>query len=528
MKKSKMFLFSLMFVSAIVLTSSCGGGSSSSSDTPTPPTAKPTVFLVGDSTVSEFNDPYYYPRYGYGTQLANYMTSDVTINNLALSGRSSKSFTTEANYTTLTSTIKSGDYLIIAFGHNDEKAGDDSLYTDPTGDSSTAGSFKYYLYNYYIKLAKDKGATPVLCTPIVRRVASTTGTYTGTSIHVTTDSVVGTVTYKGGDYSAAIIALAGEQSVPYVDLTTLTKTLHTTLGIGTDATALLHAWLFLTPKAVDNTHTNLFGASYNAYLFANALSTTITPCTLKNYVKSGITAPLNTMLVGDASHTYPPSANPPTIKSTIWTTTGSWWGSAFGDVAAVNTTNFTITETSTSPLNVSMRSGSSTSSIGKISTTSDGLAMYFQAVPIATNFTLSATATVVYVNNTNSQVAFGLMVRDAVWIDTADATLISNYVACGPYKMNVAAWQTSFTRDLAAVPMQGGTSVVSSTKPAAGSVINMVIVKSGSTYTVTYGSEAPVTYTVDLGFTDSTNVYPGVFTSRAAEVNFSNITLTIN
>ncbi|MCR4944187.1 MAG: hypothetical protein K5986_07010, partial [Clostridium sp.] len=44
------------------------------------------------STVSAFNDTYYYPRYGYGTQLQQYFNIDnFKVENLALSGRSSKS-----------------------------------------------------------------------------------------------------------------------------------------------------------------------------------------------------------------------------------------------------------------------------------------------------------------------------------------------------------------------------------------------------------------------------------------------------
>ena len=35
---------------------------------------KPTLFIVGDSTLSSFNDiSYYYPRYGYGTQLKYFL-----------------------------------------------------------------------------------------------------------------------------------------------------------------------------------------------------------------------------------------------------------------------------------------------------------------------------------------------------------------------------------------------------------------------------------------------------------------------
>ena len=92
-----------------------------------------TIYLVGDSTVCGFSDNYYLPRYGYGTQLFNYINCEPKqINNLALSGRSSLSFLTEGNYTTLKNSIKEGDYLIIGFGHNDEKSDEPARYTDPT------------------------------------------------------------------------------------------------------------------------------------------------------------------------------------------------------------------------------------------------------------------------------------------------------------------------------------------------------------------------------------------------------------
>ena len=81
-----------------------------------------TLWVVGDSTVSAFNDSYYIPRYGYGTQLGDYVDDTYAVENLALSGRSSKSFVNEANYKKLTDGIKSGDVLVVGFGHNDEKA----------------------------------------------------------------------------------------------------------------------------------------------------------------------------------------------------------------------------------------------------------------------------------------------------------------------------------------------------------------------------------------------------------------------
>ena len=120
------------------------------------------IFVVGDSTLSSFSDAYYMPRYGYGTRLQDYLDSKkVEVINLAMSGRSSKSFTTEANYQTLKNNIKKGDFLIIGFGHNDEKA-EEARYTNPNGSKEEAGSFKNSLYENYVKLALDKKATPIL------------------------------------------------------------------------------------------------------------------------------------------------------------------------------------------------------------------------------------------------------------------------------------------------------------------------------------------------------------------------------
>ena len=106
----------------------------------------PTVYVVGDSTLSAFSDDYYLPRYGYGTQLSRYLQEGVQVVNLALSGRSSKSFLTEENYKKLLDGLSCGDFLVIGFGHNDEKH-EPERYTNPNlpctqGDDSRGLSLK--------------------------------------------------------------------------------------------------------------------------------------------------------------------------------------------------------------------------------------------------------------------------------------------------------------------------------------------------------------------------------------------------
>ncbi|MGC4094583.1 MAG: SGNH/GDSL hydrolase family protein [Polyangiaceae bacterium] len=298
--------------------SSGGAGGAGGSASVLPAT---TLYLVGDSTVAAFNDPYYYPRYGYGTQIGKFLSTQVTVSNLALSGRSSKSFIDPAdntNYAQFTSSIKAGDYVIIGFGHNDEKA-DVSLYTNPTTDVSDPASFKYYLYTYYIKVALDAGATPILATPIVRRDAA--GAYAGAKAHVTADVVSAGLTYAGGDYPKAIRELGAANSLTVIDNTALTmefgKALFATSGAA--GTANLQAWVSDSAASVDDTHTNIYGAATYAYLMAKALQSSAS--TLKDYVLADIKAPELSLLTPNPNWT--PSTYMPPVKGTLWTTTES-------------------------------------------------------------------------------------------------------------------------------------------------------------------------------------------------------------
>ena len=489
-----------------------------------------TLYLVGDSTVAQFNDPYYYPRYGYGTQIGKYLSPSVTVNNLALSGRSSKSYidpADNANYAMLMSGLKAGDYLMIGFGHNDEKA-DPSLYTNPNTDVTDPTSFQYYLYTYYIKPALTVGATPILTTPIVRRDSA--GVYAGAKVHVTTDVISAGVTYPGGDYPKAIRDLGAAMGITVIDntMTTLALGKQIFAASGAAGTANLQAWVSMAITSVDDTHTNIYGGAYYAYLIAHDLAASSLP--LKDYVLPGIAPPDISILVVNPN--WKPIVYAPPVRSTVWMTTAPWQGSVFGDVGGtskIGDGSFSISETSASPLVVSMRSGTATASAGKISAATDGIAFYFQQVPIAKDFTLKATATVTSITYNNSQVGFGLMVRDAAWTDVSDESLLSSYVAAGTLKGNApaTAW-AAFQRDTSAPTQLTGT-VVSSAADVqiAGSVIDLTIVKTGSTYTCTYGTEAPAVYTIDLNAIDGDFVYAGLFTARECQVEFSNVSLTV-
>lgn len=241
------------------------------------PSVPPTLWVVGDSTAAAFHDTsYYYPRYGWGTQLDRYFEG-VVIENLAVSGTSSQSFLETSQYERLLQEIKPGDYLIIGFGHNDEKA--ESLrYTNPSTSISTPGSIQHYLFTDYIQPAREAGATPILCTPIVRRDLG--NNYTGASGHIIDSQTTVEGTFPGGDYAKAIRNAGVAKSVPVLDLTKRTKDIYERLGA--QGVKDRHAWLSSREASIDNTHTNLYGAAWNAWLIADELLKT--DCPLKNYL----------------------------------------------------------------------------------------------------------------------------------------------------------------------------------------------------------------------------------------------------
>lgn len=56
-------------------------------------------------------------RQGWGSALPEFMK--IQIVNLAISGRSARSYTNENRFKTLATKVKKGDYVVIQFGHND-------------------------------------------------------------------------------------------------------------------------------------------------------------------------------------------------------------------------------------------------------------------------------------------------------------------------------------------------------------------------------------------------------------------------
>ena len=393
--------------------------------------SNPTLYIVGDSTLSSFNDPYFYPRYGYGTQLNKYFDSTIPIVNLALSGRSSKSFIQEDNYKKLRESFKKGDYLLIGFGHNDQKSDDKNRFTDARKPVNDSESFQYFLYEYYIKFVLEKEGTPILCTPIVRVDAK--NCYSKNNSHIT----------ETGDYAQAIIDLGKEKNITVLNLRDLTKSKYQQIGF--DEARNYHAVIagkfndqkdiipnFLT---LDPTHLNIYGARYVAYLVAKSLMST--NCSLKKYLLDTIIEPKKEdILFSNPNYQIKEYKSPNLLKyqptSNFKTWTDGWYGTAFGDCGGIPTlleNGYVAKEVQNNTFLVGQHADSIK---GKISFSCDGIAFLFKQIDVRFNFEVSVKAKVIHTENTK-QAGFGLMLRDDCYLEQKQPTEIvaSNYLAAG-------------------------------------------------------------------------------------------------
>lgn len=382
---------------------------------------KRKFYIVGDSTLSSFNDvSYLYPRYGYGTQLQKYFNDKIEVVNLALSGRSAKSYLKEDNYKRLFDEIKPNDFLLIAFGHNDQKEDDPYRFSTAAGGIGEDGSFANILNENYIKKAKEIGAKVIIASPISR--LSPDEKYKGVIVHNTAN----------GNYKDAALFTAKYTHCLGVDLTTPTKKLYQKL---TYAKALYHHAI-IKPKnekmapdiaSVDNTHLNYYGADYVAYLFALAIKKSNSE--LKNYLIDDIKEPTVDELeinpnckftkyeVPNLKNYYP--------KKNMYNDL-TYFGTRFGNIGAKESYDDFIA-TYDDKFIVGTKEP-----MGKLNGGSTTIAGIFAQIPLTKNARAIATIKVLSTKNVK-QAGFGLMIRDDAYLNQEDKTLItnSNYIASG-------------------------------------------------------------------------------------------------
>lgn len=206
------------------------------------PTNGFTIRMIGDSTMADKPLIPANPERGWGQLLPMYFKDGVHVVNYAVNGRSSKSFIDEGRWKEVLAAIQPGDYVIIQFGHNDEKKQDTKRYTEPFG------SFKTNLI-MFIRETREHKATPILATPIARRKFDSQGKLLQTH----------------GDYPKAMRQVAREQKVPLLEMNVCSAELLTQMG--PELSKKLFDWVspveFARDPAglTDDTHFNAYGAS---------------------------------------------------------------------------------------------------------------------------------------------------------------------------------------------------------------------------------------------------------------------------
>ncbi|GAF63976.1 putative esterase [Bacillus sp. TS-2] len=205
---------------------------------------KTKIYLAGDSTVANYPKTSA-PMAGWGQFLHLFVKEGVEIVNEATNGRSSKSFIEEGRLEKIQNNLKTGDYVFIQFGHNDQKS--DERGTDPHT------TYPEYLKKY-LNVAKSAQAHPILITPVERRRFSAEGEFLPAH----------------GEYPNAVKALAIQENIALIDLRKRSQMLMEELGH--EQSKLLFTQLEkgehpnYPEGVIDNTHFNESGAKEIAKL----------------------------------------------------------------------------------------------------------------------------------------------------------------------------------------------------------------------------------------------------------------------
>lgn len=223
-----------------------------------------TIFMIGDSTMADRNTDNGNLERGWGQMLPRFLTEDIVLENHAACGRSTLSFINEGRWQTVIERLKKGDYVIIQFGHNDEKM-DSTLHTEP-------GSTFDENLRTFVRETRKKGANPILMNSIVRRNYPPTPD----TQHLYTYEKEGDILVDShGKYADTPREVAAEMDVPFVDMNELTRELVSEMG--TERSKELFMWIpagkyTRYPEGkIDNTHLNIYGSKVVAGMAAEAM-----------------------------------------------------------------------------------------------------------------------------------------------------------------------------------------------------------------------------------------------------------------
>ena len=234
---------------------------------------KPTLFLIGDSTVKNGKGNGAGNMWGWGDFMAPFFdTANINIENHALGGTSSRTFLTKGLWDKVLNKIQKGDYVIMQFGHNDSSPLDDTarargtikgvgdsareIYNPITKQQEVVHTYGWYL-SKFVNDAKAKGATAIICSPIPRN-----------------DWKAGKlVRYNGTGYGLWAKQTAESTGAFYIDLNSLAADAYDAMGSEKVKPFFPN----------EHTHTNKDGASLNATLVCGEIKK-LKKCRLKKYL----------------------------------------------------------------------------------------------------------------------------------------------------------------------------------------------------------------------------------------------------
>jgi len=184
----------------------------------------PRLFFAGDSTLDDnglsLGGEMRYPYASWGTTLQKSMRDGCGVANYARSGASTKSFLKSGRWQSLISDVKAGDFVAIAFGHNDQKRSNkyykENRWADPKG------LFREIVRDW-VKEVRAKGATPILMSPICRATFDVKGEKLIDREHKSDGVCL-------RSYRDAMKELSEELKCDYVDMNGLTRELMERVG----------------------------------------------------------------------------------------------------------------------------------------------------------------------------------------------------------------------------------------------------------------------------------------------------------
>jgi len=207
------------------------------------------IFICGDSTAASYR-PEETLMVGWG-QLLGDLLPGTDVVNLAMAGRSTRTFLAENRLQPAAEYARPGDLMLIQFAHNDENEKKPERYAAPWTDYS--GNLRFF-----VRFARERKMVPVFLTPICMRIWEN-----------------GKLQPTHGEYPAAMCAVAEEMKVPLIDL--YTESIRIVEAMGEEGSKALFMHLSpgedpAVPEGMqDNAHTRRAGAERFADFAAREL-----------------------------------------------------------------------------------------------------------------------------------------------------------------------------------------------------------------------------------------------------------------